>query len=418
MPKLESKNKILKTLLSEVKKGYANPQLVIQYTTLCNADCPQCGMRRSNKIKRVKLEMDYVKKVIDYAVSKWNIKFLSFTGGEPFIFVNDIIELINYASNMGIKYIRTGTNGYVFQYSASKANEFEKNTRLLIEKLSETKLYTLWISLDSSDPKTHEKMRGFDGLLKGIEKAIRIFEEYGMHPAANLGLNRNIAGQYSQEEINNFDKEKFYERYRYGISRFYELAINMGFTIANTCYPMSIEDNTYSYYATSQEDIVRFKPEEKLVLYKALYDSASYYRSKIRIFTPRSSLYSLINSYNKVKYPCRGGIDYFYLDAQNGHIYPCGYRANDDFGEIWDINLDDLRKSKPNCTKCDWECFRDPTELIQPVIDFYRNPFSIPYELAIDIKKRLWFRDLLYFYACDFFNMRSKPNYWKMKLLS
>ena len=418
-PKTKPKS-IFLSLLSAIKNGHANPQLVIQYTTYCNATCPQCGMRKTNKINRVVLEKDYVKQVIDFAVSKWNIQFLSFTGGEPFLFVDDIIELIKYANSMGIKYVRTGTNGFIFQYNSSRADEFEKRTRSLIEKLSETELYTLWISIDSSDPQTHEQMRGFNGLIKGIEKAIRIFEEYEMYPAVNLGLNRNIAGQYGQDEIISFDKEKFYERYRNGISRFYQLAIDMGFTMANTCYPMSVEDGTFSYHATSHDDIVSFRPEEKAILFKALYDSASSYRQKIRIFTPRSSLRALIDFYNngnKTEYPCRGGIDYFYLDAQNSHIYPCGYRVEDDFGEIWDFDINKLRKSKPNCTKCDWECFRDPTELSQPIIDLYHKPLQTIYKLYSEDKKKLWLKDILYFYACDFFNLRSKPNYWKMKLI-
>ncbi len=418
---MKQKGNTLGLILSSVRKGYAVPQLVTQYTTNCNAKCPQCGMRRTNKISRVVLEKDYVKRVIDYAVAKWDIQFLSFTGGEPFLFADDVIELINYATDKGIKYVRTGTNGFIFQYNSSKSDDFEIKTRSLIEKLSETRLYTLWISIDSSDPQTHEQMRGFDGLIKGIEKAIRIFEEYGMYPAVNLGLNRNIAGVYDKDEITNFDENKFYQRYRDGISSFYQLAINMGFTMANTCYPMSMEEGTYSYHATSYNDIVTFRPEEKAVLFKALYDSASEYRSKIRIFTPRSSLYSLIDFYSngrKFEYSCRGGIDYFYLDAQNGHIFPCGYRAEDDLGQIWDFDINELRKLEPNCTKCDWECFRDPTELVQPMIEFYRYPLHSIYKLFSERKKKLWLKDLLYFYACDFFNLRSKPNYLKMKLLS
>ncbi len=411
----------LNSLLSAIRHGHAEPQLVIQYTTCCNASCPQCGMRKGSKIRRTVLEKDYVKRVIDYAVSRWNIQFLSFTGGEPFLFIDDIIELIKYANDMGVKYVRTGTNGYMFQFDPSRPDDFEKRTRSLIERLSQTKLYTLWISLDSSDPDTHEQMRGFYGLIKGIEKAIRIFEEYSMYPAVNLGLNRNIAGYYDKNEIFSFNKEKFYERYRDGISRFYQLAINMGFTIANACYPMSMENSTYSYHATSKNDIVSFKPEEKAILFKALYDSAEEYRSKIRIFTPRSSLHSLIEYYNdgkKTEYPCRGGIDYFYLDALDGHIYPCGYRAEDDLGEIWDFDLNDLRKVKPNCTKCDWECFRDPTELIQPLINLCETPHTEIMKIFSEKKRKLWLYDLLYFYACDFFNMKAKPKYQKMRLLS
>lgn len=413
--------KARRSILSEIKKGYAIPQLVIQYTTYCNASCPQCGMRRGNKLTRITLDKEYVKRIIDYAVSEWGVQFLSFTGGEPFLFIDDIIDLINHASALGVKYIRTGTNGFAFRYNPSDNNEFEKRIHSIAEKISKTNLYTLWISIDSANPNTHEKMRGFQFLIKGIEKSIPIFEKYRIYPAINLGLNRNINGEYSLDEVLSFDKTKFYEKYRKGISDFYQMAINMGFTIANTCYPMSVENGTSAYHATSKDDVVSFSNEEKSLLFKALYDSAAEFRSKIRIFTPRSSLQSLIDFYGEKRqtdYPCRGGIDYFYVDAKNGHVYPCGYRAEDDLGEIWDIDINQMRKQKPYCISCDWECFRDPTEVIQPIINLFNKPLTSLAELITEKKKRLWIKDLLYFYACDFFNSRSKPNYTKMKIFA
>ena len=134
-PQFKPKSNAFKSLLSSIGKGHATPQLVIQYTTYCNATCPQCGMRKGNKINRTSLEKDYIKRVIDHAVSEWNIQFLSFTGGEPFLFADDIIELIIYATSMGVKYVRTGTNGFVFQYNPSRVDDFEQKSRSLIEKL-------------------------------------------------------------------------------------------------------------------------------------------------------------------------------------------------------------------------------------------------------------------------------------------
>jgi MoaA/NifB/PqqE/SkfB family radical SAM enzyme len=406
------------SFIAKIRKNHAYPQLVIQYTTLCNATCPQCGMRKGSQITRKTLNKDYLKQVIDYAVSEWNLQFLSFTGGEPFLFLDDIIELIDYAGNQGVKYIRTGTNGFIFQYYPTHIGKFEKRVYSIAEKLSQTKLYTLWISLDSSDPNLHEEMRGFQGLIRGIEKALPILEEFGIYPAANLGINRNVGGKYTPDEITNFDKDRFYERYRKGFSDFYQRVIDMGFTISNTCYPMNLEIEEAAYHATSQDHIVSFRAEEKAVLFQALYDTISYYRSKIRIFTPIASIYTLMNFYGNnraIEYPCRGGIDFFYLDAQNGHVYPCGYRSEDDLGEIWDIDLEALQLQKPKCLKCDWECFRDPTELLEPLIDIYHHPLSSIKKMLADEKMRLWVKDMLYFSACDLFNGRKPPDYDKMK---
>jgi hypothetical protein len=261
-------------------------------------------------------------------------------------------------------------------------------------------------------------MRGFKGIVQGIEKAIPIFEEFGIYPAANLGINRNVGGRYDLNEINEFDRNRFYERYCEGFSDFYQRVIDMGFTIANACYPMSMEDDEIAYHASSSDHVVSFRPEEKAVLFRGLFDTISQYRPKIRIFTPKVSLYTLMNFYGngqKAEYPCRGGIDFFYLDAQDGHIYPCGYRAEDDLGEIWDVDLQSLRSQKPECTRCDWECFRDPTELMEPLIRMFHTPLTAVRNMISSKKPRLWLEDLLYYYRCDFFNGRKPPDYRKMK---
>ncbi|MBD3184480.1 radical SAM protein [Candidatus Poribacteria bacterium] len=375
-------------------------------------------MRKGSDASRKTLSKDYIKRVIDYAVDNWNIQILSFTGGEPFLFLDDIVELINHASSRGVKYIRTGTNGFAFCYDPAQHDKFEKRVYTIAEKLSQTNLRNLWISLDSSCPEVHEEMRGFPGLINGIEKAVPILQEYGIYPAANLGINRNIGGRYGMDEINDFNEEKFYERYSKGFSDFCQRVINLGFTMANTCYPMSMDIDDVSYLATSKDRVVSFTREEKAVLFKALFDTLSEYRPKIRIFTPKTSLCALMKFYNngsKTEYPCRGGIDFFYMDAETGHLYPCGYRVEDDLGEIWDIDLETLREQKPFCVKCDWECFRDPTELYEPLINLYHHPISALIKIFKNEKSRLWLRDVLYFYSCDFFDGRKPPNYQKMR---
>ena len=101
-----------------------------------------------------------------------NIQALSFTGGEPFIYETELLELIQYATNKGIPLIRTGTNGFMFRDWENPNFEYKINK--LAEELSNTNLRNMWISIDSADPKTHEQMRGLDGVIKGIEKASSI----------------------------------------------------------------------------------------------------------------------------------------------------------------------------------------------------------------------------------------------------
>ncbi len=94
-------------------KGKVPGQLIIQYTDKCNVQCQQCGIRASENFKRSKLDIDCIKYIIDHAANS-SIEITSLTGGEPFLFVNEIVELLNYAKKTGIKYRRTGTNGFIF----------------------------------------------------------------------------------------------------------------------------------------------------------------------------------------------------------------------------------------------------------------------------------------------------------------
>ena len=39
---------------------------------------------------------------------------ISFTGGEPLLLLEDVAALIRHAGRAGIRFIRTGTNGFLF----------------------------------------------------------------------------------------------------------------------------------------------------------------------------------------------------------------------------------------------------------------------------------------------------------------
>lgn len=217
-------------------KGRLPGQLVIQYASHCNADCPQCGMRRSNSFKRSRLDKDMVKKLIDDGARK-GVLALSLTGGEPLLFLDDIIELIDHATRAGIRYVRTGTNGFLFM--GSDHPDFEARMTALATRLANTKLYTFWVSLDSADPEEHERMRGLPGVVRGIEKALPIFHAHGVYPAVNLGINRNTGGHAPRLYEPGLGREEFAALFCQAFHRFYSFVHGLGFTIVNACYPMS-----------------------------------------------------------------------------------------------------------------------------------------------------------------------------------
>lgn len=410
------------TLISSLKKmgclfkGSVPGQLVIQYTDKCNAKCPQCSMRVSKLFSRSKLDMDTARRIIDYAAEN-GIHAVSFTGGEPLLFFDEIVVLLKYAKDAGIRYTRTGTNGFLFIESGR--NDYKARIARIAESLAESGIYTFWISIDAAIPALHEDMRGLPGVISGIEKALPIFREYGIYPSANLGINRNILDSYQSGTSHVSD---IYEVYREAFRKYYRFIIDLGFTMVNACYPMSGHNDRNDtlnavYGATSESHLVQFSSGEKVVMFQTLSDTITEFRSKIRIFSPKSSLYSLMRQYavgEDACYPCRGGKEFFFIDARNGDTYPCGYRGDENLGKFWEIDLRKADKGNP-CRKCDWECFRDPSEMLGPLLSLFTEPVAfVKRNMQDRTYMKLWYNDIKYFSACGFFNGRIPPDYKKL----
>ncbi len=399
-------------------------QLVIQITDRCNAVCPQCGMRKTNGFERTRLSSDRIKAIIDAAAQK-GIQAVSFTGGEPMLLRKDLPDLINHAGRAGIPYIRTGTNGFFF--AGHDRPDFKDRIARLADELAATPLRNFWISLDSSDAKIHESMRGFDGIVQGMEKALPLFHKAGLYPSVNLGLNRNVSCETAalphpgRKDLETPESCLFYQSFARSFAAFYRRVIDMGFTIANACYPMSMADDAAKsdldavYAAASPDRVVCFTKAEKALLFKALLDTIPKFRSQIRIFSPLTSLYVLYRDYQFASlrqdesraYPCRGGIDFFFVNCQDGNTYPCGYRGNENLGPFETLDLDALDR-QAFCLSCDWECFRDPCELAGPVCQALTRPMNLIRKLAKDTAHlKYWLSDLRYYRACRYFNGRE-----------
>jgi MoaA/NifB/PqqE/SkfB family radical SAM enzyme len=414
--------------LKSFVKNRIPPQLVIQFTNHCNARCPQCGMRRTAKIPRSVLSRKSMKRILDAAAAQ-GVQALSFTGGEPLLFLDDLIDMMTYAGKIGIPFVRTGTNGFLLRHSDKP--DFDDRIKRLAERLAGTNLRNFWISIDSALSHIHEHMRGLDGVVAGIEKALPIFHAAGLYPSANLGINRQVAGAAAQRlHPNQFAHpeaylEAFYDCYRNAFDQFYHFIRNLGFTIVNTCYPMSIGEDELAdgmnavYAATAEDDVVKFTASEKTMLFKALLHSIPKHRRHLRIFSPLSSLHMLIRQHSSPKmkpdaFGCRGGVDFFFISAEDGSTYPCGYRGHENLGHFWQL---DLSRLKPNgdCHLCDWECFRDPSEMFAPILGGLHQPLQLSRKIYRDpIYLKYWLEDIRYYQACGLFNGREPMDSQKL----
>lgn len=386
-------------------RGRLPGQAVIQITTRCNARCVQCGMSVDHSFPRHSLDPEVVDRILD-TVARLGMQAVSFTGGEPLLDLPRLAGMVRRAKKLGIPYIRTGTNGFIFQ--RHEAPDFGDRMRRTADELLESGIRNFWISLDSSDPDIHEANRGLPGVVRGMAKALPIFHRRGLYPSVNLGINRLCGGRVPALQ-GSFDAHGFRQGFEEAFSRFFSFAIDMGFTIANCCYPMSGEDSAV-YQATSSDPFISFSREEKKAMLRALADVVPRFRPHIRLFTPLSSLDALIRQADGEAartYPCRGGLDFFFVDATAGHAYPCGYRSSEDLGPFWE--LAELPVGEPTCRRCDWECFRDPSELLGPFGMALSNPLEMLRAFSSRPKlPKLWLSDLRYYLACDFYD-GTKP---------
>ena len=396
----------------QFRRGRFPGQVVIQYTDRCNASCAQCGMRKENLYPRSTANLDDIKRLLDHAAAQ-GIEAISFTGGEPLMYMNDVLAGMRYAKRVGIRYIRTGTNGFVFM-GHDKAGFADKINRLA-EALAESGAHNFWISIDSASVEVRERNRGLPGVIEGVHKALPIFHAHGLYPTANLGLNRYLGSAAPPPRVG-YDPEAFYGHFQDGFRRFYKFVHDMGFTIVNACYPMNFDADEAAavYTATAMSDFVSFSNAEKEQLFRAMLDIIPEFHHKLRIFTPLSSLHALIQRYagrEAAGYACRGGVDFFFVDAKDMATYPCGFRGEENLGPFWDLDLRRDIDATAWCKQCDWECFRDPSELAGPVLELFQTPWRMAKRFWADRDyARLWASDILYYQACDFFNAACPPN--------
>jgi len=375
-------------------------------------------MRATNPFARTTLDTAEVRRAIDVA-ARHGMAALSFTGGEPLLEMDRLVELITYAGRQGIPYIRTGTNGFAF--CGKTAAERRQRITAVARRLANTPLRNFWISVDSAIPTIHEGMRGLKGVVEGIREALPIFHEHGIYPAANLGINRNLNGAATAEVRPESFRDRdgylaaFRQAFDTGFRRFYAQVLDMGFTMANACYPMSVEPQTKGldavYTATSEDRLVRFERDEKAVLFDTLRQVIPDYRPNLRIFTPLCSLLALSRQYRDeagISYPCRGGLDFLFVEAHAGKAFPCGYRGHDDLGPMSELSA--LPCGTASCRDCDWECFRDPSQLGGPLLELVRHPWTLFRRVRQDREfARTWFEDVRYYRSCDWFNGRCAP---------
>jgi GeoRSP system radical SAM/SPASM protein len=130
-------------------------------TFRCNFLCRHCYSRPE---KAEELETNEVKEIMR-KVAAYKVPFINFGGGEPLL-RKDLFELTSYATGLGFN-VSMNTNGFLMDLARAK-------------KAREAGFKTIGISIDSTDPDTHDKFRNVKGSHARATAAAKYLRDEGV----------------------------------------------------------------------------------------------------------------------------------------------------------------------------------------------------------------------------------------------
>ena len=155
---------------------------MIRITNRCNLECKMCRFRESSKIPRIDLSFSQIKRLVSGVTSRFFIRNLTLTGGEPFL--NPEIEkiykyLAAQCKNNKIRRLKLSTNGYL--------------TKKVIQFLTQNKssISNLFLHFSLDGPlKVHNLIRGKDDAYQKTDLTINKIRL--LFPELNLGVGFTI----------------------------------------------------------------------------------------------------------------------------------------------------------------------------------------------------------------------------------
>ncbi|UCG70663.1 MAG: radical SAM protein [Thermoplasmata archaeon] len=170
---------------------------VIEITEKCNLNCPVCFVDSNNSFS---LSFEKVAEMIDlYVRCEGEPEVLQISGGEPTLHP-DIMEILKYAGQMGIKYPMLNTNGIKLadRDFARKISETMKNEPYIKKPL-------IYLQFDGFSDETYMALRGRP-LLDIKQKALKNCMEFGMNvtlvPTIVRGINEHEIGKVIDLALN------------------------------------------------------------------------------------------------------------------------------------------------------------------------------------------------------------------------
>lgn len=193
-------------------------------TNRCPLSCVMCNIcRREHRVEE-ELNLKELKNLIDQ-IHEWGVKYVSFAGGESLVRKNDVAKLIRYASSKKIFTVLI-TNGVIYD-------------KKLFKNLVKSNLGKITISIDGSNRKTHDRIRGkgsFEKLIKTAKYFVKLRGKRRKKRRTELEFATCVMS-YNYKEL----------------VKIYDLMKSIGFDFMN--YQAVVPDNDYKKFHASAYNV-------------------------------------------------------------------------------------------------------------------------------------------------------------------
>jgi len=162
------------------RNGVSKPRLVFwEMTTGCNLRCIHCRASATELMSPNDLTTAESLKIVDQ-LAIYAPFILVLSGGEP-LWRRDVFQIARHAVSKGIR-VALASNGTLIDET-------------MAERIKESGIVRVAISLDGADRHTHDVFRGHDGAFDAAIRGIRRLQDVGLSTQINTTVSRHNAHQ-------------------------------------------------------------------------------------------------------------------------------------------------------------------------------------------------------------------------------
>lgn len=319
------------------KNGGSSLRLVAWETTRnCNLACIHCRASATKGPYKDELDTRQGLQLLDQ-IAEVGKPIIILTGGEPLL-REDIFEIARYGTDIGLRMVMA-LNGTLL-------------TKSIADKLAQSGIQRISVSLDGSNAQSHDKFRQVDGAFDGTLEGIQLIKEAGIE----FQINTTIT-QTNLEEI----------------PKIQQLAIDLGavahhiFLLVPTGRGKYIVDKAINAAEYEQTLNWFYDQSQCAPLQLKATCAPHYYRIlRQRAKADGKSVSFKTHGLDAVTRGCLGGIGFCFISHQ-GIVQPCGYLDLDcgdvrqrSFADIWNnseifSSLRNYDNLKGKCGYCEYK---------------------------------------------------------------